>query len=336
MRIVVDAMGGDNSPDAIIEGAVAASNDFKDIHIALTGPEDTLKRKLNSLEHDADRFSITDAQDIILNEESPVTAVRRKKNSSTVAGMNIVASGEADGFVSAGSTGGVLAAATLILKRADGIYRPALAPVLPAGKGGVLLIDCGANVDCKPEFLAQFAVMGSAYMEKVIGVNNPKVGLINNGAEAGKGNKLTKEAYPLVELMPVNFAGNLEGRYITSGEYDVAVCDGFVGNAILKFMEGMASTIFSMLKQEFTATTRSKIGAMMLKPALGNFKKSTDYTEYGGAPLLGVVKPVVKAHGSSNAKAFYHAVRQCRDMVKNDVVGTINSAMATVDLDKLL
>lgn len=336
IRIVVDAMGGDNAPVDIVEGTLAAIDDFTDVYVTLVGKTNEIKKVLDGLIYDPGKVTILEAPDVISNDEAPVMAVRRKKESSIVKGMRVLADMEADGFVSAGSTGAVLAASTLILKRADGIYRPALAPVLPTATGnGVLLVDAGANVDCKPEFLAQFAVMGSAYMEKVQYIQKPRVGLVNNGAEAKKGNELVKAVYPLLEQAPINFVGNVEARDITSGDVDVIVCDGFVGNVILKFMEGMAGTIFGMLKDEFLSSTRSKMGAAMLKPALANFKKKTDYTEYGGAPLLGVTLPVVKAHGSSNAKAFRNAIRQCRDMIKNNVVGTIAQEMKKVDFEAI-
>ena len=312
-------MGGDNAPGAILDGTIDALNAFEDLHIIAVGREEEIRKRLKDKNFDVDRLEIVHANDVISNEEKPVLAVRRSKDSSIVKGLNIVARGDADGFVSAGSTGAVLAGATLIIKRLDGVLRPALAPVLPTAKGGMLLIDCGANVDCKPDYLAQFAVMGSIYMDKVFKVNNPRVAIINNGAEEGKGNDLVKAAAPMVASMPVNYIGNVEGRELTSGDVDVAVCDGFVGNVVLKLMEGFAKTLFSMLKQEFTSSIRAKAGAALLMPSLKNFKKKMDYTEYGGAPLLGVNGAVVKAHGSSNQKAYYHAVRQAYEMVKSGV-----------------
>ena len=319
VRIVIDAMGGDHAPGAILEGTIDAVNAFEDLHIIAVGREPDIKECLKGKNYDAGRLEIVHANDVISNEEKPVLAVRRSKDSSIVKGLELVAKGEADGFVSAGSTGAVLAGATLIVKRLDGVLRPALAPVLPTAKGGMLLIDCGANVDCKPDYLAQFAVMGSIYMEKVIKVKNPRVAIINNGAEEGKGNDLVKAAAPLIASMPVRYVGNVEGRELTAGDVDVAVCDGFVGNVVLKLMEGFAKTLFSMIKQELTSSTRAKMGAALLMPSLKSFKKKMDYTEYGGAPLLGVNGAVVKAHGSSNQKAYYHAVRQAYEMVKYGV-----------------
>ncbi len=324
IKLMIDAMGGDNAPQAIVEGCVAALKDMKDLHLTLFGRKEEIEAILKEMEYEKDRLDIVDAREIIDNNEAPVMAVRRKKDSSVVKALRALADGQGDGFVSAGSTGAVLAGATLIVKRIPGILRPALAPVLPTKAGkGMLLIDCGANVDCKPQYLAQFGVMGSVYMEKVMGTKAPKVALINNGAEEHKGNDLTQKAHQMLKKMPIDFTGNVEARDLVSGETDVAVADGFVGNVVLKFMEGFASALMSMLKTEMTSTLRSKMGAALMMPSLKNFKKKMDYTEYGGAPLLGVNKAIVKAHGSSNSKAFYHAIRQCRQMCTGNVVGII-------------
>ena len=242
--------------------------------------------------------------------------------------------GEGEAFITAGSTGATIAGATLIVKRLPGVKRPALAPLLPTKAGTkALLIDCGANAECRPSYLAQFALMGSIYMEKVEGVKSPRVGLVNNGAEAEKGNELTKAAYKKIEAMPVNFVGNAEGRDLVSGDYDVLVCDGFTGNVILKFMEGLGSALFSMLKQELGASLRTKIGAAFAMPAFKRFKKQMDYTEYGGALLLGVRGGVVKAHGSSNAKAIRSTLRQAAGFIGGDVVGVIKQEISKVALD---
>lgn len=331
IRICIDAMGGDHAPEAIVQGCLNALHDDKNLALTLFGKEEAIAPLLQKTEVDQERICIVDCADVIENNEHPVQAVRRKKDASVVKALRALAEGEGDGFVGAGSTGAVLAGATLIVKRIEGILRPALAPMLPTVTGtGVLLIDCGANVDCKPEWLAQFAVMGSVYMEKVRGTREPRVGILNNGAEEGKGNELVKHATPLIAQMPVRFTGNVEGRDITSGDVDVVVTDGFAGNVALKSIEGTAAMMTGMLKETLLSSFRSKMGALLIKPALSGFKKRMDYSEYGGAPLLGVNKPVVKAHGSSNAKAFYHAIRQCKQMVEGGVVPTIEAELAAV------
>ncbi len=329
MRIVADVMGGDQAPVAVIKGAVMALERDAGLTMVLCGPKAVIERELGYLKAPRDRIEIVDAPDVIEMAEAPVTAIRQKKNSSLVVGMNLVAGGQGDGFISAGSTGAVLAGATFIIKRIKGINRPALAPILPAKNDGhVLLIDCGANVDCKSEFLRQFALMGDAYMRTVTNVPEPRVALINNGAEPEKGNELTKEAYKLLEKEPsIQFMGNLEPRYILSGAADVVVCDGFVGNMLLKSLEGASVFIFDSLKDIFMQSFATKIGAMILKPKLRTFKRTMDYTEYGGAPLLGVAKPVVKAHGSSNARAYSNAIAQLAQMIRGDVVGKIAQSL---------
>lgn len=330
MKIAVDAFGGDNAPGAIIEGCVMALNKAPDISLMITGDQDKIQEELSKHSYDASRLQIVHTTQVITCEEQPTVAIKRKKDSSLVRALELVAQKEAECFVSAGSSGAVLAGATLIVRRIKGVKRPALAPILPTRDGCILLIDCGANTDCKPQYLQQFAIMGSAYMEGVMGVSSPRIGLLNNGAEAEKGNELTKATYPLLEQTPVNFIGNCEAREIVSGDYDVLVCDGFAGNVVLKFMEGLAGTLMGMLKDELMADTRSKLGAALAKPAFRRFKKKMDYTEYGGAPLLGIDGGIIKAHGSSNAKAFCAALLQGREMIRNDVVGTIRAAAAAM------
>ena len=274
------------------------------------------------------RIEVDDCTEIITNHDAPVMAIRTKKQSAQVKGMLLVREGGADGFVSAGSTGATLAGGMFRLGRIEGVERPALAPLLPNGKGSFCLIDCGANVDCLPAYLPQFGIMGSAYLKAVRGVENPRVGLVNIGAESEKGNALVKAAYPLMEKAPFNFIGNVEGRDITADVADVVVCDGFSGNLILKFMEGVAGTLLGMIKKEIKADFRSTLGGLMAKPAFRRVKKAMDYTEVGGAPLLGVKGVVVKAHGSSNAHAIACAIRQAVIMVRKNLVASIEQEIS--------
>ena len=328
IRVIMDAFGGDNAPAAVVEGAVLALERFSDISITLCGKEDAVRAELQKYKYDSARMAVLDAQEVIDCHESPTLAVKKKKDSSLVKALYAVANGEADCIVSAGSTGALLTGATLIVRRIKGVKRPALAPLLPTRTGGwLMLIDSGANADCKPVYLQQFAVMASAYMQGVMGIEKPRVGLLNNGAEAEKGSELTKAAYALLEAAPINFAGNCEARDILSGDYDVLVCDGFSGNVVLKHTEGMAATIMAMLKDELMADTRSKLGALLAKPAFRRMKKKMDYTEQGGAPLLGINGGVIKAHGSSDAKAFCSAVMQARRFVQANINGAIGDAV---------
>ena len=328
MRKFVDAMGGDFAPQAPVEGAVEALRRYPNIEIILAGDLKQVEPLLKGCDDVRGRITLLDAPEVITNHESPVMGVRTKKNSATVQGMLQLKEKQADGFVSAGSTGAVLAGGMFRLGRIEGVERPALAPFLPNGKGYFLLIDCGANVDCKPEYLQQFGVMGDAYMKGVMGLEQPRVGLINIGAESEKGNALVKAVYPMMEQSGYHFIGNVEARDITGDQADVLVCDGFSGNLILKFMEGVSGTLMGMIKKELMADTRSKIGALISKPAFKRVKKAMDYTEVGGASLLGVQGAVVKAHGSSNAHAFYCAIGQCVKMIDGHVVDIIEKGMA--------
>lgn len=327
MKIAVDIFGGDNSPSALIDGCVDAAKLYDDVEFIFTGDERVITDYMSEMGYGSSRISIIDAPETITCGEQPTVAIKRKKNSSLVKALELVASKEADAFVSAGSTGAVLAGATLIVRRIKGVKRPALAPVMPTVKGPVLLIDCGANVDCKPNYLQQFAVMGSAYMKKVCGIDAPRVGLINNGAEAEKGNELTKSAYKLLENTDINFVGNCEARYTMTGDYDVLVCDGFVGNAVLKCTEGVARSVMSIMKQELMASPITKLGAFISKSGFKRVKKRMDYTEYGGAPLLGINGCIIKAHGSSNAKAITSAIGQARSYCIGDVTAAIQSGI---------
>lgn len=313
VRIAVDANGGDHAPDIVIDACLQALEEDNDIYIILFGNTEHINSKLSDRHYDKKRLELIDAKEIIENTESPVMAIRKKTESSIVKGLHYVKDGKADAFVSAGSTGAVLAGGTLIIGRIKGIERPALATMLPTQKGVSLLLDIGANVDSKPQYLHQFAKMGSIYYESFMKVTRPTVGLINNGAEEEKGNNLTKEVYGLLKNDPsLNFVGNVEGRDISAGMTQVMVADGFVGNAILKHTEGLALTLIDQIKTAITSTWYSKLGALLIKKPLKKMLKSFDYTEYGGAPLLGLEGLVVKAHGSSNAKAFKNAILQCK------------------------
>ncbi len=328
MKLFIDAMGGDNAPQAPVEGTIEALRRYPHITVTLAGVIPEIEKYLVNCDDVRHRITLLDAPEVITNEESPVMGVRRKTKSATVIGMLQVREKEADGFVSAGSTGAVLAGGMFRLGRIPGIERPALAPLMPNGKGHFLLIDCGANVDCKPEYLVQFGIMGDAYMRGVVGMENPRVGLVNIGAEAEKGNALVKATYPLMENAPYNFIGNVEARDITGDVADVLVTDGFCGNLILKFMEGVAGTLLGIVKNEIMGDFQSKIGGLLAKPAFRRVKKLMDYTEVGGAPLLGVQGAVVKAHGSSNAHAFSCAIGQVIKMIDGQVVATIEQGVA--------
>ena len=328
MKIYVDAMGGDLAPEAPVKGALAALRRFPQLEIILAGKLDEVKPFLGDCEDVKDRLTLEEEPEVITNHESPVMGVRKKIHSATVQGMLKVRSGEADGFVSAGSTGATLAGGMFRLGRIPGIERPALAPLLPNGKGHFLLIDCGANVDCKPEYLVQFGIMGDAYMKGVMEMENPRVGLVNIGAEAEKGNALVKAAYPLMEQAPYNFVGNVEARDIPLDQADVVVADGFAGNLILKYTEGLATALLGLIKGEMMADLRGKIGGLIAKPAFRRVKKAMSSDEIGGAPLLGVQGAVVKAHGSSNAYAFSNAIGQCVKMVEGHVVQIIENGVA--------
>lgn len=328
MRIFVDAMGGDLAPQAPVEGTVEALRRNPELTVTLAGIIPEMEKYLTGAQDVRDRITLLDAPEVISNHESPVLGVRKKTKSATVMGMLAVRNREADGFVSAGSTGAVLAGGMFRLGRIQGIERPALAPMLPNGKSYFLLIDCGANVDCKPEYLTQFGVMGDAYMRGVMGLEKPRVGLINIGAEDEKGNALVKEAFPMMQKAPYHFVGSVEARDLFSDTADVCVADGFAGNLVLKTTEGVALFMMKTMKQEFMADTRSKLGAMLAKPALRRLKQTLNYNEVGGAPLLGVQGAVVKAHGSSNAHAFSCAVDQVIKMVNGHVVDIIEKGVA--------
>lgn len=320
INIAVDAMGGDNAPDQIVKGAFMALEDKSDIRILFTGQEERIRPILDSKGLSRDRIEIVNASEVITNEESPVTAIRNKKDSSIVRGMNLVKNGEADAFISAGSTGAVLSGGILIVGRLKGVERSPLAPIIPTEKGPALLLDCGANVDAKPHYLLQFAQMGSVYMERIVGVKSPKVGILNIGAEEEKGNQLVKEAFPLLKGCPgINFIGSVEARDIPEGYADVIVCDAFAGNVALKMYEGVGRTLLREIKSALMSSFKSKLGALLIKEGLKKTLKKFDMEEYGGAPLLGLKGLVVKAHGSSKAGEIRNAILQCRDFKQSGV-----------------
>ncbi|MBO5093825.1 MAG: phosphate acyltransferase PlsX [Lachnospiraceae bacterium] len=312
IKVAVDAMGGDNAPGEIIKGAALAVQESKKIKVFLVGKEDAVRAELTKYTLPKEQVEIVNASEVIETAEPPVAAIRSKKDSSIVKGMKLVKEGECDAFVSAGSTGAVLVGGQVLVGRIKGVERPPLAPVIPTAKGAALLIDCGANVDARASHLVQFAKMGSIYMEHVLGVKNPRVGIVNIGAEEEKGNALVKETFPLLkECKDINFIGSVEARDIPSGEADVVVCEAFVGNVILKMYEGVGGTLLHKVKEGMMTSLRSKIGALLVKPALKETLKAFDLEQYGGAPLLGLNGLVVKTHGSSSAVEVKNSILQC-------------------------
>lgn len=310
--VALDAMGGDNAPKEMIKGAVQALEKTDAVQVLLVGKEDVIRAELAQYTYDKARIEIVNATEVIETAEPPVNAIRRKKDSSIVVGMKLVKEGQADAFVSAGSSGAVLVGGQVIVGRIKGVERPPLAPLIPTEKGVSLLVDCGANVDARPSHLVQFAKMGSIYMEHVVGIKNPKVGIVNIGAEEEKGNALVKETFPLLKgEKNINFIGSVEAREIPHGQADVIVCEAFAGNIILKLFEGVGNVLISEIKKGMMGSLRSKIGALLVKPALKKALKSFDSSEYGGAPLLGLNGLVVKTHGSSTAKEICNTIIQC-------------------------
>lgn len=311
-KVALDAMGGDYAPAQIVKGAVDALKREDSIHVFLVGQEEAVRKELAQYQYDESRIEIVNATEVIETAEPPVNAIRKKKDSSIVVGMKMVKEGRADAFVSAGSSGAVLVGGQVIVGRIKGVERPPLAPLMPTEKGVSLLVDCGANVDARPSHLVQFAKMGSIYMEHVVGIKNPTVGIVNIGAEEEKGNALVKETFPLLkEEKGINFIGSVEAREIPGGQADVIVCEAFAGNIILKLFEGVGNTLIRQIKKGMMGSLRSKIGALLVKPALKETLKSFDVSEHGGAPLLGLNGLVVKTHGSSKAKEISNTLVQC-------------------------
>ena len=328
IKVAVDAMGGDYAPGEMVAGAVEAVNAKPGIRVLLVGQKQAVVSELSKHTYDKDQIQVVNATEVIATEEPPVNAIRKKKDSSIVVGMNLVKQGEADAFVSAGSSGAILVGGQVIVGRIKGVERPPLAPLIPTEKGVSLLIDCGANVDARASHLVQFAKMGSVYMEHVMGIKNPRVAIVNIGAEEEKGNALVKETFPLLkECKGINFIGSIEAREIPHGGADVIVCEAFVGNVILKLYEGVGATLISMVKGGMMSTMRSKIGALLVKPALKETLKSFDGSQYGGAPLLGLKGLVVKTHGNSKRTEVRNSIIQCVTFKEQDINGKIRQCL---------
>ena len=326
--VAVDAMGGDNAPIEIIHGAIDAVNTKENIKVILVGIEDIIKKELLNYNFNKDQIEIVHAPDVIHTGEPPVMAIRKKKESSLVVALNLVKDKTADAFVSAGSSGAILVGGQLIVGRIKGVERPPLAPLIPTKDGVSLLVDCGANVDARPSHLVQFAKMGSIYMENVVGIKNPTVAIVNIGAEEEKGNQLVKETFPLLKACSdINFIGSIEARDIPNGNADVIVCEAFVGNVILKLYEGLGATLIGKIKAGMMSSFRSKIGAMLVKPALKKALKSFDASEYGGAPLIGLNGLVVKTHGSAKANEVCNSILQCQKFKEHKINEIIKEAI---------
>lgn len=327
MRVALDAMGGDYAPAVNVEGAIDIVNDYEDIEIVLVGDEAVIARQLEGRKFVSQRITIKHSSEVVAMDESPTVAIRKKKDSSIRRGIELVKSGDADAFVSAGHSGVVMATALLVLRTSDFVDRPAIATIMPTLKSPLVLIDAGANLYCKPNNLLQFALMGSTYCKMILGRPEPRVALVSTGEEDTKGNELIKETFKLLKEADINFIGNVDGKDIFTGDYDVIVCDGFTGNVILKTSEGLADILIKMLKREVASLTTGRIGYLLLKPALRNFKKKTDYDEYGGAPLLGINGTCIISHGRSTSKAIKNALRVASDFAENKVYKTISAAI---------
>ena len=320
VNVAVDAMGGDNAPVEIVKGAIDAVNESSHVKVFLAGREESINRELSKYTYNREQVEIVNASEVIETAEPPVMAIRKKKDSSIVRALNLVKEGVCDAFVSAGSTGATLVGGQVIVGRIKGVERPPLAPLIPTEKGCALLVDCGANVDARPSHLVQFAQMGSIYMESVMGVKNPKVGIVNIGAEEEKGNALVKETFPLLkDCHDIHFIGSVEARDIPAGAADVIVCEAFVGNVILKMYEGVGASLIKKVKEGMMTSLRSKIGALLVKPALKNTLKDFDLEQYGGAPMLGLKGLVVKTHGSSKSVEIKNSILQCITFTEQNI-----------------
>lgn len=327
MNIIIDAMGGDNAPLEVLKGAIRARGELG-VEITLVGDKKTIQTCAKENGLDLSGLSLRQADTVIDVCEDPLTILKKKKDCSMAVGMQMLADGQGDAFLSAGSTGALVVGGTMIVGRIKGVKRPALATVMPTTENPVMFLDCGANSECRPEMLTQFAVMGSAYMNKILHVEAPRVALVNIGAEESKGRPLEKDAYKQLSGAPIRFIGNIEAREIPLGGADVVVTDGFTGNVLLKLCEGMASFFSTGLKESLSSGLRNKLGALLVMPGIKSLKKKFDYSEYGGSPLLGTCKPVIKAHGSSNEKAFYHAIKQAKEFTETGVIEKIAGTFA--------
>ena len=332
VKVALDAMGGDNAPAEIVKGAVEALNENDRLMVYTVGDENAIQAELAKYTYDTSRLEIVHTTEVIETAEPPVMAIRKKKDSSIVKAMTMVKNKECDAFVSAGSSGAILVGGQVIVGRIKGVERPPLAPLIPTKNGFSLLIDCGANVDARPSFLVQFAKMGTIYMENIMGVKNPTVAIVNIGAEEEKGNALVKETFPLLKGCPdINFIGSIEARDIPYGMADIIVCDAFVGNVILKLYEGVGAVLISKVKEGMLTSLRSKIGALLVKPALKETMKSFDASEYGGAPLLGLNGLVVKTHGSSKSKEIKNTLIQCVTFKEQNINEKIKQVISKED-----
>ncbi|WP_138414905.1 phosphate acyltransferase PlsX [Aquibacillus sediminis] len=330
MKIAIDAMGGDNAPKEVVLGAMEAVKHIPNLHITLIGDQQTITPILS----ETSNIDVIHTDEVITAEDEPVRAVRRKKNSSLVQMAKQVKENKADACISAGNTGALMSAGLFVVGRIKGVDRPALSPTLPTQDGkGFLLLDVGANVDAKAQHLLQYAIMGSIYSENVRGIKAPRIGLLNVGTEDKKGNELSKKAFQLLKQAPINFVGNVEARDLLNGVADVVVTDGFTGNIALKTVEGTALTMFSMIKQTFMSNFKTKLAAGLVKSDLKGLKDQLDYSEYGGAGLFGLAAPVIKAHGSSNARAIFNAIQQACHMVEHNVTPTIQTTMETLQVE---
>ena len=333
MKVIVDAFGGDNAPQEIIKGARLAADELG-YDIVLVGDEEKIKGEAIKNNVLIENMQIVHAPDVISMEDTPTDILKSKNNSSMAVGLRLLAQGEGDAFVSAGNSGALCVGATLIVKRIKGVKRCAFAPVIPKSNGFFMLIDSGANVECRPEMLKQFGIMGSIYMKNVMTVANPRVGLVNVGTESTKGDELRFEAFNLLKDSNINFIGNIEAREIPADCADVVVTDGFTGNVILKFYEGMAKEMFSKFKNIFVKSFKNKLASAVLMPDIQEMKKHIDYKEYGGAPLIGISKSVFKAHGNSDAKTFKNAIRLAGEYTKRNIVKLISESIKENEVNK--
>jgi glycerol-3-phosphate acyltransferase PlsX len=336
VRLALDAMGGDNAPGAVVLGAIQAAREYS-MGVYLVGREDAIRRELAKHDTGGLDLPIVHTDEIIEMDEHPASAVRRKKNASMTLALQLVRDGSAIAAVSAGNSGAMMAASLFTLKRIEGVDRPGLGAVFPTRDGVSFVIDVGANTDCRPEYLQQFALMGSIYMERIFAVTSPRVGLLANGEEESKGNELVQQTHQLLkahaELLGINFIGNIEGREIPAGGADVVVCDGFVGNVVLKLSEGMAETLLGLLRTQMTSSLPNKLAAAVLQPGLRKVFRRLDYAEYGGVPLLGINGSAIVAHGRSNAKAIKNALRVARQTAETNIVDAIAAALARLQTE---